>query len=179
MLNRKYDREVLPPWFTRPEPIRSWQVSLFTDRLDDVMAALKVNTDELARWRERRWISVSPEPAERLEQPQVNEIRFVRDVARSGLNDAIVDALFADLPRPMNFDPGSVAYNFGFGWVAVATREEPDTQTFIEEHLDEWLELVAQDDVERLRALRERLDSLIGAADHRVRDARDTDGDGE
>src|SRR4051812_46472745 len=67
----KYNGERLPAWFARPEPFDVWQTSLFAEQLDDVLAALRVNPDELARWSDRGWVSFGPELSDRLEQPHV------------------------------------------------------------------------------------------------------------
>jgi hypothetical protein len=165
MMNRGQQSETLPRWFSRPAPVDGLQASLFTEELDAVLAALRVSRDELARWHARGWTSIGPDYDNELEQEQVNEIRFVRDVSRSGLNDAIVEALFDELPRPMNFDPASVGYSFSLGWVQVVPREEPSVEQLIDEHLDEWLAHLVQEDVERLRSLRDQVDSLIVEAD--------------
>jgi hypothetical protein len=168
-----YNREVLPPWFERPQTVTPWQESLFTDRLDEVLAALRVSSDDLARWRDRRWVSFGPDFTEGLEEPHVNEIRFVRDIARTGFSDAVIDAMLADLPRPMNFDPASVAYSFSLGWVQGVVADKPSVQAMMETHLDDWLLSLEADD---LKAFRDRLDELIaatGAAD----EGRDDDGE--
>ena len=165
MMNRDQQSETLPRWFKRPAPVDPVQASLFAERLDTVLAALRVSRDELARWYQRGWTSIDPECTGELEQPQADEIRFMRDVLRSGLNDATVEALFNELPRPMNFDPVTVGYSFSLGWVQVVPREGPSVEELFDEHLDEWLAHLAQEDVERLRSLRDQVESLIAEAE--------------
>ena len=155
------ERASFPQWFTSVDSLTAWQASLFTETMDDVLATLRVSSDELDRWHQRGWTSFGSDFAEELDEPHVNEIRFVRDVVRAGLNDAMVAALFSELPKPMNFDPLRVAYSFSLGWVQSVIRKEPDVYDLIETHLDDWLSQVAANDVDRLRLLRDRLDELI------------------
>jgi hypothetical protein len=168
-----YSAEALPAWFTRPKPLDVWQTSLFAEQLNDVLAALRVSPDELARWSDRGWVSFGPEFSDRLEQPHVDEIRFVRDVTRSGLSDAMVQVLLTGLPRPMNFDPATIAYSFSLGWVQAVIPEEPDAPELIHQHLDDWLVSLANDDIAELRDLRERIDGLIAEVDPRVGSTND------
>lgn len=165
MMDRYRGVDELPPSLKRPASVHDVQQSLFTERLDAVLAGLKVSRDELARWNERGWTSIGPDCDDELEQAQVNEIRFVRDVTRSGLNDATVEGLLSELPRPMNFDPLTVSYNFAIGWVQTLPPEEPSIEELFDEHLDEWLASLAQENLERLRSLRDQVDSLIGDAE--------------
>jgi hypothetical protein len=65
----------------------------------------------------------------------------------------------------MNFDPATVGYSFSLGWVQVVPREEPSVEELFDEHLDDWLARLAQEDVERLRSLREQVESLIAEAE--------------
>jgi len=151
-----YDRTRLPEWYARPTPEACRQPALFAagpDDVNDVLVALRISVDDLARWRGRGWVSFGPRPDHTIESWHVNELRFVRDVVRSGLSDAHVDAMLAELPRPMDFDPAQVAYSFSFGWVQAVPAREPDVAEFIEEYLHEWLQGLAESNPERLRTL--------------------------
>lgn len=161
-----YDRDRLPTWYTHPEPDEAMQRNLFApppDELESVLVTLHISVDDLSRWHEHGWISFNSAIDERVEQGHVNELRFVRDVVRSGLSDAQIAALLDDLPRPMNFDPAMVAFSFSFGWVEAVPPTEPEVSEFVEEHLDEWLEGLAESDPERLVRLRDRLDGMISS----------------
>ncbi len=154
----------LPPWFERPRPETICQATLFPDPLPEVLAALRVSSDELMRWHERGWVSFGPVRSSRLEPWDVNEIRFVGDVVRSGLSDVQIANLFADLPRPMTFDPAAVAYSFSLGWVMARRTPEPDPLEVVDEHVDEWLAALAEEeDQGRLTELRDRIDTLIAS----------------
>ena len=149
----------LPPWFVRPSPIERSQLTFFPEELSVVLVTLSVSEDELARWYGCGWVSFGPDRHTLLEQWDVNEIRFVRDVVRSGLSDAFVARLLEALPRPLNFSPDEVSYSFGLGWVMVAPAPEPNSDEIVEE----WIESLAEDEAEdRLTQLRDRIDGLLG-----------------
>ena len=88
---------------------------------------------------------------------QVNEIRFVRDVVRSGLSDAQIEYSFAQLPRPMDFDLAQVAYSFMLGWVMGAPRPTPED--VIQDH--HLAELAKAENAERLIELKEQIEGLL------------------
>lgn len=153
-----HDQDRLPHWFTRPVPHTASQPSLFTERLDEVLARQRVSTDELRRWAEQGWISFDLGMSEGLEEWHVNEIRFVRDVLRSGLAQAQAAQLLSELPRPLSFSPEQVAYSFTLGWVAAAdtTPGEPEEVAY------EWIEELESDgSADELRALQERIEAAL------------------
>ena len=165
--NSPYDRDHLPPWFQRPYSSMCRQSTLFTDELPDVLATLCVSPDDLTRWHARGWVSFGPELSSGLESWHVNEIRFVRDVVRSGLPDAQIEHLFRQLPRPMDFDSTAVAYSFSLGWVIVNPPDELDPDEVVAEHVVNWLAAMADaGELERLIALRDQIESLLGAEKH-------------
>ena len=153
----------LPMWFERPRPASTRQRYLFGLKVSEVLAGLRVSTDELARWHKQGLVSFGPEPSRELEPCAIDEIRFVRDVVRSGLSDAQIERLFVELPRPMNFDPDAVAYSFSLGWVvAVPPTPEADPIEVVDEHLDDWLaELDVENNEGRLIELRDRITTLL------------------
>ena len=156
------DTSGLPSWFERPRSAQPCQCSLFAEPLVDVLVALRVSPDDLARWHKFGWVSFGPDRTEHMEESDVDEVRFVRDVARSGLSDAFIDRLFGELSRPMNFDPDAVAFSFAHGWVRVAPVPEPEAA----EVVDLWLEELAEaGDKDRLQALRDRIDELLTPPD--------------
>lgn len=164
MVFSEWSPENLPPWFERVTPVESPQRVLFPEDLDAVLAGLKVSHDTLGRWHQRGWVSFGPDRRAPLEPHDVNEIRFVRDVARSGLSDAHVAELLEQLPRPNNFDPDEVAYSFSLGWVWAGPVPPPDPHHFVDEHLDDWLDhLAANEDQSRLVGLAQRIGDLVSA----------------
>lgn len=161
-----YDLNRLPTWFVRPWSKATIQGTLFalkSDEVKNVLVALSISADDLERWFERSWVSFELKVIDPIEEWHVNELRFVRDVVRSGLSDAQIEAMLADLPRPMNFDPAQVAYCFSLGWVQAIPASEPCVSEFMPEHFEEWLQELAEDDPARLVELRLQLDRVIAS----------------
>jgi hypothetical protein len=156
----------LPEWFDRPRPARTEQATLFSSPLTEVLTNLRVSADELNRWCENGWVSFGSERSRQLEPWDRDEIQFVRDIVRSGLSDAQIECLFAQLPRPMNFAVDQIAFSFLFGWVAaVPPTPEPDRDEIVKDHLDNWLDqLNVEENCQRLIALRDQIDRLLTAA---------------
>lgn len=151
----------LPPWFQRVTSVGDAQCALFPEELATTLATLRVSEDDLGRWAKRGWVSFGPDRQSPLEPHEVNEIRFVRDVMRSGLPDAMIAELLGQLPRPFNFDPDEVAYSFSLGWVLAGPLPE-DPSDVVEQHIDDWLDNVAaNEDEPRLSELRDKIDDLL------------------
>ena len=161
-----YDWSELPAWYKRPAPEPMEQCHLFAaspDALQDILARLTISGDDLTRWHEQGLVSFDLAIRTPIEPWHLNELRFVRDVVRSGLSDAQIGTLLEKLPRPMNFDPAQVAYSFSLGWVQAIPPTEPDVSDFMTEHFEEWLEELAETDPNRLTALRNQVDDVIAS----------------
>ncbi|MBK8267542.1 MAG: hypothetical protein IPK83_04250 [Planctomycetes bacterium] len=78
---------------------------------------------------------------ERMSNLDINEVQFVRDIARSGLSDSQITALLNDLLKPYRYDSHLVAWNFAHGWVQAKIEPEAtsDEESF-EDVTAEWLE---------------------------------------
>lgn len=151
----------LPVGVRRPEPVTAWQPSLFKRPFRSALADLHVSLDDVARWHAHGWLSFDEtEIAEvdEFDDPRIWELTVVRDIARSGLNDAQVDHLLGQLARPCAVDPDRLAYSFRHGWIEICQPREPDVDAIVEENLNEWLDSC---DEERLRKLKEDIDSLL------------------
>lgn len=165
MKNRPDDNaQELPHWFQKANLSATQQLSLFTEALPDVLATLRISSDELTRWHQRRWVSIGPDRREPLQPFEVDELQFVRDVVRSGLPDAFIARLFSELPRPMAFDPRAIAYSFTLGWVVANTDPPPAPDDVVNDHLDTWLTTLAEDrERDRLTELRDRIEELLAS----------------
>lgn len=153
----------LPPWFTRPLPVSDWQRNLFQTDLRTVLVRLQVSVDEIARWHAKEWLSFDGADnlvIDEFRDPRIWELTIVRDIVRSGLSDAQVEYLLDQLPKPLAFDPDSLAFSFRHGWVEVSLPADPDPEEVIEEHLDSWLDDLDED---RLRELHARIGELLGS----------------
>ena len=153
------DNSELPPWFKRPRSREVNQRSLFPACLTEILVDMDVSSDDLRRWHEKKWISFDPELMVKLETEQEREIRFVRNVVRSGLTDVQIEQLLERLPAPFAFDPSTIAYSFSFGWVTAVWK---DPASVVEEHLDDWLDgLVSDGNLDKLKEVRAWITSLI------------------
>lgn len=144
--------KTLPPWFKKPDPEMHCQLYLFAPKLNEVAVEYKVSIDELNRWHEKGWLSFNPKENREFSEPDIFEIRFIRDIVRSGLSDACLEKLFIQLSKPYSYNPDRIAYSFSLGWVEhTESCEEIDYAEVIEEHLEEWLyEISANGDEEAI-----------------------------
>ena len=155
----------LPVWFERPTRQLRIQLSLLPEDIYSVLADLKVSSDELIRWHQRGWISFDTQTVDYLEPAQVGELAFVRDVIRSGLSDALLTALFDQLPTPVSANPNLIAFSFTHGWVMPTYTSEPDIDQCIDENVDAWLDtLAAEGRTDRLLELKGSIDYLLEKA---------------
>ncbi len=113
------------------------QLKLFPDLRDDVLAKARVSIDDMARWQQLGWISYDVTALETLEDYQAAEMVFVRDLARSGLTDALITEMLGELPKPYAYSPSTTAYNFSYGWVEVVF---PDMDEMMDRHLESWVQ---------------------------------------
>ncbi|MCX6379404.1 MAG: hypothetical protein NT023_07975 [Armatimonadetes bacterium] len=144
-------------------PVQSSQRTLFEEDRDDVLLKLQVSLDTLEGWRGKGWISFDATQMKSLDEPEIWEIAFVRNIACSGLSDATIDILLSGLAKPYRYHPGRVAYNFAYGWVqSIYERHEVDVYEFFDEHFEDWVRHNAgEDDLYLLNSLIEILQSRV------------------
>ena len=131
----------------RPTQV-STQLSLFPRGRDETLAKVRVSLDDMTRWQQIGWLSYETAALETLEDDQIAEMVFIRDIARSGLPDSLITEMLGDLERPYAYPPTTTAYSFAHGWVEVAF---PDMDEMMDQHLEDWVqEKVLQGDEERL-----------------------------
>jgi hypothetical protein len=144
----------LPSWFMRPVEGRNTQADLFPEPLREALASLRVSLDEARRWSQRGWIPF--DLVGDLELEDVSHLRFVRDLVRSGLEDAQVARLMALLPGGILADADRLTYSFTHGWVIPVEVEEPEPD--LESLIDE---IHVEEDWDRLRELRDQIDCCL------------------
>ena len=144
-----------------PKNENTGQQYLFKTSTDEVLAKLRVSHDDARRWLDKGWVSFD---VCELEPPLEAECRFIAAIARSGLNDALVNRLLSSLEKPYRYDPDSIAYSFEHGWVSPPAEQEPFD--VIEENIEDWLtSLVEEGETERLRQLHKRITELLEEAE--------------
>ncbi len=148
----------------RPSQVAS-QLSLFPRRLDETLAMLRVSLDDAAHWQQAGWLSYEAATLETIEDDQIAELVFIRDIARSGLPHSLVTELLRELERPYAYPPETTAYSFSSGWVEVIF---PDMDEMVDQHLESWVqEKLAEGDEERLSAASDSI--MLALAELRVR----------
>lgn len=136
------DRDNLPRCWKRPRQRDRGQACLFADPRDVGLASLSVSEDEIRRWHEAGWISEQAVTGELLHDNLVEEIEFVRDIARSGLSDGQISSLLRNLGHDeFSYNGHEVAYSFRYGWVQVAEPERPD---FAEPERPDFIEFISE-----------------------------------
>ncbi len=162
------DRDNLPRCWTRPWQRNRAQACLFADPRDVGLASLSVSEDEIRRWHDAGWISEQAVTGELLHGYLVEEIEFIRDIARSGLSDGQISLLLRNLGHDeFSYNCHEIAYSFRYGRVQVAEPERPDFIEFISECADDEDEV----SLEELLRAEEILTEAIAA--------RQADGDEE
>lgn len=133
----------LPPWFSRPQSGHHEQPVLFARPLEEVLAELQVTPEGLDEWRQLGWVRPAPIDNDSLQPWEERELQVVCDLVRSGLDKARIATLLSELPRPVGISPDRLTYSFRFGWVMVNHPRHPDE--VVEEHVDAWMESLADD----------------------------------
>jgi len=130
----------------KTEPLEGWQrphrlvqMSLFSHVRDEFLAAISVSLDEAVRWRKAGWLNFDPTSLNEFNDVQTSELSFVRELARSGLSDAMVSRLLQELEPPYTYNDHATAYHFQYGWVALPSPL-PSAYELIEERIEEWAE---------------------------------------
>lgn len=149
------------------KPRRTFQRTLFPEDRDTFLASVQLSLDELERWRERGWLSFDASKMAQLNTPETTEILFLRNVARSGLSDAIINRMLARLSKPYSYDPLETAYSFVYGWVALPPFNEEDVDSFMADYFEQWAKAKLESGDTQL------LDKMVSVVmSYRIRKAR-------
>lgn len=147
----------LPKWWTRPVP--NCQRTLFPQEKHQALADLRVTEDDLRKWHHRGWISFDVDTVAQLDEPDMWEVQFVRELALSGLADFQIVELLEKLPKPYCFDPRYVAFHFEYGWVEPVEQDPFDV---IDENVADWIEdLGSSRKIRRLEEIRSLVEAQI------------------
>jgi hypothetical protein len=153
--------EPLPRHWERPHQHDYLQRTLFSRPTLEALAEMKVSPDDLLRWHSMGWISFNLKETDVIEQPQEDEVRFVRNLARSGLSDAQINHLLQELPKPYSFY-GEPAFHFEYGWIVPSVPSREDPFDVVSENVDDWLEDLANDGkTARLEELASKINELL------------------
>lgn len=152
----------LPRNLERPHQHNYRQRTLFSRPTGEALAEMKVSPDDFQRWHSMSWISFNLKETDVIEQPQENEVRFVRNLARSGLSDAQINHLLQELPKPYSFY-GEPTFHFEYGWIVPSVPSGGYPFDVVSKNLEVWLEDLANDgNTERLEELASKISELLG-----------------
>jgi len=149
------DEDVQWGWELVDGKVRQLEFNLYSQERDRYLAIAGISLDDLDRWRAKGWVSFDARGVERLTEPMINEVVFIRNLAHSFLPDTQVDALLKKLEKPYQYDPTRIAYSFAYGWVQPPpVLDGIEIDEFVESHLRSWIEdKVRHAEVELLRKL--------------------------
>jgi hypothetical protein len=168
MVPTREDREDdLPGWWRRPELLPEHprkQLALFFRPVDETLFRARICLEEAEQWRQRGWLSFDISAVAGLGETEVDELLFVRDVARSGFSMDQVSCLLEELGRPYRYDRTVLAYSFPYGWVEAQPHVEATRHALMREQLDHWLQqLVAEGERELLEEIQEKAQHALAS----------------
>jgi len=118
--------------------------------VEEFFVTLEVSKDELNRWFEKGWISFEPGKHAKFDEAEYLEAEFVKSLAQSGQSDEWITKLLSTLEPPYSYNIRNMAYSFATKcWVQVPTEEE--IEEIITEHLDGYLSVLPEDELEELK----------------------------
>lgn len=121
-------------------PVQILQTDLFERARDEALSDGRVSEDEVEAWRSLGWISFDIRDCTGLDDGQLAEIMFVRDLARSGLSRIQIDEFLSELAKPYRYDPQRVAYSFASGWVQLPRIPSiGDRDDYIRDNVADWI----------------------------------------
>lgn len=131
------------------KPRRIDQRSLFPRTRAEMLAMAKVSESDLLHWRDAGWLRGDFWTTETLDDPELNELCFIRNLARSGLFADDIDRLLYELEAPYSYCPTRTAYSFAHGWVQSLTQPSlDDIDEFMDRHLLDWAKAKVAEDPE-------------------------------
>jgi hypothetical protein len=132
-------------------PTLERQVTFMPIDADAALAEAGVSRDDVNRWHDLEWASDDLTSKSAFDRPELAELAFIRDIARSGLSDAQITQHLSSLKKPYCYDSGLVAYSFLYGWVQLPIfYEVKEVKSFIDAFVEEWIKDIAQSDPSRL-----------------------------
>lgn len=156
---RPGEREITNQWRV---PNRDMQLTLFLISAEEALADATVSRDDVERWCAAGWLSPKLLTASGYDQPDLFELAFVRDLARSGLSDAQIGRLLSQLPQPYSYDSTRVAYSFHYGWVELPLfYSEKEVKGMIDDFLEEWVVETAEQNPPRLVELQRLIEKTL------------------
>jgi hypothetical protein len=114
--------------------------TLFPMESDEFLEQSGLPRERLRDWAAAGWLSFDLDAMPRFEECHLAEVKVVRDVLDSGLQAEAAQAILRALPKPCQFDPRCLCYNFHtHAWHSLPRRSEEQTESEVEERIRDEL----------------------------------------
>ena len=138
-----------------------YQPSLFRATREEIAARTSICIDEMETWHRKGWLSFDPVEVSGCDQKEETEVWFIKGLAPSGLSDAMISRILADLEEPYFYEPLQTFYSFCEGkWIGLPPQSAPENMA--EEAIEE---LIADENWSRLRRLSARISEALESID--------------
>ena len=131
------------------------QPTLFPMPLERFETESQVSADEMRRWHQAGWLSFDPANMTQVDWGEDTEVRFIRALARSGMNDEWITIVLAPLSRPFCYEPATTFFSFATrSWISLPTKPDSSIE-------DKITALADAEDWESLRDIRDMIDGYL------------------
>jgi len=130
------------------------QESLFTQNRDDLLDRLTISLANATLLFENNFISFDPTTKKELNEFEYHELLFCGSLFTSGLSLDSIKTLLSKLDKPYSYSIANNYFNF-LTKVWQPQEAPPDVDELIEE-------LVRDEDTEKLKELKERIEEYLG-----------------
>jgi hypothetical protein len=89
-----------------------FQPTLFRMTPEEFTANTSVSLDEMKLWNEKGWLSFDPYTIDEYDERERLEVLFIKALAHSGLNYAMINNLLFGLKKPFCYDPEETFFSF-------------------------------------------------------------------
>jgi hypothetical protein len=162
MLDRSLPDVALPSWLESAEDDGQRSFPIVTSRT--VAKELGVRVEDFESWRRLGWIAFDAGEHAQLTASQAGELELVWRLIRSGLSNRCIRELLSRIPEPASFEAGRMVFSPRHGWVRVAPRDAHDPMDVVGDHVDDWIERLADEgEYEELARVRDRIDELLAS----------------
>lgn len=138
--------------------VRYGQQLLFPSSARAVCKEIGLNWWAALKLRDEGWISFDPDSADRLDESQDAELRFVGSLVNGGCDPGMLNTLLSGLIKPYSYKGGKIYYD----WAVGRWRLLPEIESNREAIFSDWLEeLKEARDLEQLKILVECIEEAI------------------
>ncbi len=144
--------------------VSATQQLLFPPNPRDICVEIGLNWWTAVKLHQDGWLSFNPESSPELDEATEAELRFVGSIVAAGCDAGLLRQLLGGLSKPYRYDGSRIYYD----WSARCWRFLPGPETVF----SDWLEsLVTDEDVGRLKELKDQIDEALKSAGEANSDA--------